>query len=155
MHAQTHIRSLFLIWPFFVYFMSSGNVFVYFMSLGNVFDYFMSWGYVFVYFMSLGNVFDYFMSWGYVFVYFMSLGNVFAYFMFLGYVSSWYSGSNLVTSPPPVGYFRGLWGGGVIGIVTILLLKYICLVFHGENGQIEYILKIFPFTNIVRFISWF
>ena len=71
MHAQTYIRSLFLIWPFFVYFMSSGNVFVYFMSLGNVFVYFMS----------------------------------------LGYVSSWYSGSNLVTPPPTVGYFRDLWGG--------------------------------------------
>ena len=42
--------------------------------------------------------------------------------------------------------------GGVTGFFSqyrILLLKYACLVFHVENGQIEYILIIFSFTNIL------
>ena len=48
----------------------------------------------------------------------------------------------------------GQWGilvghGGVNAFVKILLLKYICLVFHVENGQNVCILIIFSFINIV------
>ena len=46
-----------------------------------------------------------------------------------------------------VGYLRWSWVGGVF--IIILLLKCICLAFHVKNGQSEYILIIFSFTNIV------
>ena len=38
-------------------------------------------------------------------------------------------------------------------LVTILMLKCIYLVFYGENGQNEYILIIFSFTNIVSIVA--
>ena len=46
----------------------------------------------------------------------------------------------------------GSWGGGTV-FVTMLLLKCISVVFHGENGQNEYILIIFLFTNIVSTVA--
>ena len=51
-------------------------------------------------------------------------------------------------------YLQSRWGilggkGGDWCFDKILILKCICLVFHGENGQNEYILIIFSFTNIV------
>ena len=47
----------------------------------------------------------------------------------------------------------GNHGGGALVFVTILILKCICLVFHGENGQNEYILIVFSFTNIVSIVA--
>ena len=45
--------------------------------------------------------------------------------------------------------------GGVTGFFSQyrILLKYACLVFYVENGQIEYILIIFSFTNIVWIVA--
>ena len=45
-----------------------------------------------------------------------------------------------------VEYVKG--SEGMTGFCQNTPLKCICLVFHGENGQNEYILKIFSFTNI-------
>ena len=53
--------------------------------------------------------------------------------------------------PSTVGYCRGS-GRGLV-FVTMLLLKCIFLVFHVENGQNEYILIIFSYTNIVSILS--
>ena len=36
----------------------------------------------------------------------------------------------------------------------IVFFKCICLVFHGENGQNEYIQIIFSFTNIVSIVAY-
>ena len=56
--------------------------------------------------------------------------------------------------PPTVGYFRGS-GEGDWFLSQYSLLKCICLVFHVENGQNEYILIIFSFKNIVLIFNDF
>ena len=53
--------------------------------------------------------------------------------------------------PPPRWGIYGVMEGDCF--VTLLLLKFICLVFHGENGQNGYILIIFSFTKIVSIIA--
>ena len=59
----------------------------------------------------------------------------------------------LILVPPSAIQHPLQWGilgghGGWLDVVPILLLKCICLVFHVENGQNEYILIISSFTNI-------
>ena len=89
-------------------------------------------------------------SWCLWFLILSSLFFIFSPLFILNTISWWsFSLPNLKSDPPsPVGYFRGS-----LGIVTVfftkLPLKCICLVFHGESGQNEYILIIFSFTNIV------
>ena len=51
------------------------------------------------------------------------------------------------------GILEGQGGGGGLVFVTIQILKFICLVFHGENAQNEYILINFSSTNIVSIVS--
>jgi len=43
----------------------------------------------------------------------------------------------------------GRGGGGWVVFDTIILLKCTFLVFHGVNGQNEYVLIIYTFINIV------
>ena len=70
------------------------------------------------------------------------------------WITSIFSHTRYYLSPHTMGYFRGS-GGRRRGdwFLEQNTLKCICLVFHGENGQNEYILIIFSFTTVVSIVA--